>query len=337
MGTSEAVCENKDYSLGSNSPIVAEISKEGLKEMFYFFAGKPDSMYRTFNKRTVVNLYDIKDLHSKISSKLELHRIERSICSVSMIFDKEQAIDFKFWDAFIEYDWKTSYITKEIILRWDFLIQVDSFLVPQRHTLTVKISNPPSPQEFFKMMMTGDDTDLNEKLGFCIARVDFISHRLADELLNVVSEWNASLKLVLEDSAWFSNLEKHSRKIAKVIHYSIPTTIGLLVFFSVNWLSSRWTDSSSISKIVVPDALRWSIFSFFLIFFAIKIGYFVAKKVYRTIENYGIYVPFGLTRGDENKQIEIKAKNKKHIRKFIINTFIALLINIIAGIIIILM
>ena len=58
--------------------------------------------------------------------KLKLHRIDQSISTAVIKFEKEESVEFGTWAELESYDFKVPYVTQEVMLRWDFLLQLNS-------------------------------------------------------------------------------------------------------------------------------------------------------------------------------------------------------------------
>ncbi len=320
----------------SNEGIIAQLPKDTLKSLFYLFAGKPDSKYKVFKRRVIIDVNDIRDLNTKIVDKLKMYHTDATITSVSISFEKEQSIDFRTWAEFETYDWKKPYRTREVTIRWEFLIDVPNYKIPQKHTLTVKISHPPNPREFFQMLLSQDpdeDDSFNEKMGICLARVDFISHRLADELIDIVQEWNESLKSHSSNHNWFSRLVKNDNNIAHLVHLSLPGFVLIIIFKFILFLHNYWIVNSIDYKDVVADSLKFVLISFISVYLMNRLGKIIASKCYKSLNEYGTFAPFQLTRGDTNRNEDINRRNVKQIRNFVINIITALIINIVSAVI----
>ncbi len=313
--------------------VIAAIPKDAFKAMFYLFAGKPDSKVKMFNRRIILSPDDIQDLNTKITDKLKLHNVDQSISTAVIKFDKEESVEFGTWTELENFDFKIPYTTQEVSLRWDFRIKLDAYAVAQRHTLTVRLSKAPNPKDFLQMILSqdpDDESELETKLGLCMVRVDFISHRLADELIDVVEEWNKSLYQPPSECGWFCKLEKFDTAISRTVHFSIPS---IMTAFSFVLLEKLLPDSSSVittNEILI--ASRWLLLSILFLIGFNSFGKYLARKCFMAINEYGAYIPFRLTRGDENRVQKIDQKNRKKVTSFIINSGIALILNIMAGI-----
>ena len=212
-------------------------------------------------------------------------------------------------------------------------MKLPAYAAAQRHTLTVRLSSKPNPKEIFQIILSQDpdDADIESKLGLCMARVDFISHRLADELIDVVEEWNESLKQPDSACNWFCKLEKYANMIARIIHYSIPLFTTAL---AVALLGVFFQDPSSpITNKEIIFCSRWLLISIISLYAFINCGKYLASKCFVALKEYGMFVPFHMTRGDQNRIQKIEKSNNKKIVSFFVNSGIAIILNLVAGII----
>jgi len=270
--------------------LIPYIPKDALKSLFYMVTGKPDSKYRVFKKKVLIDNEDIINLNTKIIDKLKIYDIEEIISSLTVSFEKDQSIDFGTWAEFLEYDWIKPYTTKELTIRWEFLINVPNYQVPQKHTLNVKISHPLNPREFFQILISQDPEDddkFNETMGVCVARVDFIHHRLADELIDIVREWNETLNSPTFKRSWFQKLEKNDKTIARLIHFSVPGIFSVVVFAFISYLDIYWRTNSLMINDIITDSLKLILVSSICLFLMNRLGIILANRCFKAINNYG--------------------------------------------------
>lgn len=311
-----------------DADVVAAVPREAFKAMFYMFAGKPDARVKLFKRRVVVQHEDIKDLSRKIADKLRLHQVDKIIATAVVRFDKEESVEFGTWAEFESFDWKTPYVTQAVTMKWDFMISLPGYVAEQRHTLTVRLSATPRPNDVFQMIMSQDpdDEEVDDKIGLCVARVDFISHRLADELIKVVEEWDSALRQPASACGWFCKLESLDQWIARGVHYSMPILVTALAWSYLGTVVPRSSAPVSSTEMIVLT--RWLLVAMIALYCSIRFSHFLASRCYHAINAYGAYIPFLLTRGDVNRTDELESRNKRQILAFALNCGVALLINI---------
>jgi hypothetical protein len=318
---------NKLINKDGNEAVLAAMSKDDFKAMFALFAGRPDSRCKRLNRRIQVDVDSLRHLNEKIHEKLSLHNIESAITTVTIVQKDREALDFGLWNTFVSHDWKTSYQTESVMMKWDFLIKLDSHVSPQRHTLSVKISKGMTPKDMLRtMLLTIDDGDDDgrDEMSLCIVRVDFINHSLADELIHVVEKWNASVrqcKAVGGVSKWAN---KHDDKIARIIHWSISLFMVLLVICIVG--------NFEYSSDGMPLLAQTIIGGIAIIQMAYVASRFLAAKAYSAINESAEYYPFSLSNGDKNAIADAEKKASKAIRTFMITAGTAIVINLISAV-----
>jgi len=320
--------------LSAQEAIIASVPKDAFKAMFYMFAGKPDSKVKVLDRSITLKPEDISDLNDKIISKLRLHQIDQIVSSAVIKFEKEESIELGTWAEFESFDWKISDVTEELTFRWDFLIKLPAYKVPQRHTLTIRFSAEPRLQDLFQVMVTqdpDDDQDISNRLGLCVVRVDFISHRLADELIDVAEQWINSLRQPESAHNWFSKCSNWDSKIARTVHLSVPIFMTALAISILRIMIPRSQDIITNSTLLTVS--EWLLISGLGLFILTRFSHYLAGKCYHAINKYGDAPPFRMTRGDEGRIDKFKAKNRRHLLVFLLSSGFALVINIIAAII----
>ncbi len=273
------------------------------------------------------------DLNDKVTSKLDLHNIALKVTTVYVKYDKGQSVEFGTWAEFMSHDWKTGNVTTEVNLRWDFLISLPSFSAPQRHTLTVRISETPNPLDFMRVLFSQDleaGLDMDAQFACCVARVDFISHRLAGELTDVVEEWNDSLREPSHLPAWLAKLRHRGHWVAAFIRFLLPVLVTLLLL-AVLPHAIPDTEGAPVSPAALVTASRWVLVSILLLYLATRLGSHMADQCLSTIHGFSLPSPFRMTRGDENQAAANAQKNSRKLLKLVLNAALALALNLIAG------
>ncbi|HBF46978.1 MAG TPA: hypothetical protein DDW91_11115, partial [Shewanella frigidimarina] len=306
--------------ISDNEAIVASVPKDAFKAMFYLFAGKPDSRSKSFSKKIQINKQSIIDLNSSIRKKFELHQIDQVVTTVSMAQKGKEATEFGIWSTFEEHDFKIPEVTESVLLKWDFLIKLESYAAPQRHTLSVKIIKSPTAEDVLRRVFTQQDEEDDSGSGVCTVRVDFINHMLADELINVVEKWNKTLSKCSSIPSFVEWAVKYDHKIARAIHYSISTFVLILIVALVGHYGRNWTELYRLAQVVILGVAAFHI--------AVGIGRYFASKAYSSINESAEYFPFCITSGDINAIEDSRKSTLKHLRGFLFSCSIAFSINI---------
>jgi hypothetical protein len=324
--TSPNISDNKDFT--------AKLSKENFKSLFYMFSGKPDSITQPLPRDIILTIEDIKQLNHKIQEKLTHFVTQAVITTVDITHDKGMSKEFGVWTEFLAHDWKVPLVTQTITLKWDFLIQLPSYKIPQRHTISVKIQEPPKELEAIQLLFsTLENGEVGAEIGVVptIVRVDFINHLLSQELVNIVTEWNESLPIPRVQETFFTKIKKNKRGIARITHYSLPIFTTILSGAILRNRIASFGASKALTLAHFEFAMIWFLATGTSIFLANFFGKELAGRAYKTARKYGEYRTFLITSGDNNKQSELENKNRSLILSFSMTTLFSLTLNIIAG------
>lgn len=313
--------------------LVAKLPKDQLRSLFYLFAGKPDSRIKIFEKPLYLEVKDIIELNECIIRKLETHNIEGQITTVTAGYKGADIQEFGSWAEFTSHHWQEPERVEEIVIKWDFMVKLPRYEIPQRHTLLLRVSSDMKPGKFLQLMASGnsDDFDQFDMLtapAFC--RVDFINAQISKELVNEVSSWVESRKepaLIPDTYYWF---KKNRQQVAELIHHSIPFTFCLVWIAMLLWAITNKFDGS----IRVEHAAIWLFSGLYLFTPSGKLGHVFAKRVFSSLKSLdGSKVTFEFTSGDRKYNAELIDKNKRQGTKFVRESLWSLLLNIAAGLI----
>ncbi|MDK9758672.1 hypothetical protein KIV40_25615 [Vibrio sp. D173a] len=334
MTSGNTVIEMNNSSVDGQESVVAKLPKEQLKSLFYLFAGKPDSQIKVYHKPLFIELDDIKELNACITRKLQTNHIHAQITSLTIGYKGSDIQEFGTWQEFAEHHWQTPECIEEVVIKWDFMVDIHGYEAAQRHTLLVRISGDMKPGKFMQMMVSGnyddfDQIDVMTAPSFC--RVDFINAQISKELINEVTDWVNSRKqtaLITDFYYWF---KKKRQTIATLVHHSF------IFMYSLLWVSGfLWADSN-----LYPDASMPTKYIAIWLFFGLygftpisKIGHYLASKVYSALDEInGKKVVFNVTSGDKKANAEAMDLNKDHGKLFLRQTAWSLFLNVLAGII----
>lgn len=326
-----------EMDLTSASDVVAKVPKETLKALLYMVAGKPDSNIKLFFDPIRIKPSDILDLNDSIQEKLQNHSIEAGITSVTVNYTQNEVEQYGIWAEFVEHKWNTSKETESITVKWDFLVKLPQFPIPQRHTVVVKVSSRLTPLHLFQAMFSQDSEDsekLETEVAPVVCRIDFINHILSDELMRIVNEWHKALIKPTFNPKYADFLEKHNTTIARFIHYSLPFFCTAVAAGVLNkFIVANYPATTSINIEIMKNFMYWLLGSGVVIAFVSQVGKWIASEAYEAIENYGKHAVFDFTNGDKNRQSKLEQENKDSISKFLLNFSEATIINIASSVI----
>ena len=298
-------------------------------------SGKPDSITQPLPRKVTLKIEDIKHLNNKITEKLN-HYVNEVAIVVDITYENGMSKEFGVWNEFETHDWQVPLITQTITIKWDFLIQLPSHLLPQRHTITVRIQEFPEELEAIQALFsTLGDGRMNAEIGIVstIVRVDFINHLLSQELVNIVTEWNESLEIPNVQETFFIKIKQKKKTIAQIIHYSIPIVTTILAGAISRNRIALWGVNSNLTLAHFEFAMFWLLGTGISICLTNLLGRELARQTYKSVRKYGEYRTFLITSGDKNKQNGLENKNKMLVQTFLMTTLFTIVINVIAGLI----
>lgn len=333
MTHDNAVIEMDEGTIEKSGGLVAKLPKEQLKSLFYLFAGKPDSRIKVYHKPLYLEVSDIVELNDCITRKLRTHNIDAQITSLNIGYEGSDIQEFGTWAEFEDHHWQSPECVEEIVIKWDFMVDLQGYESPQRHTLLVRVSSDMKPGKFMQMMASGNSDDFDQidvmtAPAFC--RVDFINAQISKELTNEVTDWISGRKqpaLITDFYYWF---KKRRQRLAELTHHSVPFMYALL------WVSSfLWVNTNNYSGAMATPVIAIWLFLGLYGFTPIgKLGHILASRVYSALDDIsGKKVVFSFTTGDKKVNAESIDVNKKHGKLFIKQTIWTLALNIIAGVV----
>jgi hypothetical protein len=332
MTHGNAVIEMNEESIKKSGGVVAKLPKEQLKALFYLFAGKPDSRIKVYHKPLYLEVSDIVELNDCITRKLKTHNIVGQITSLNIGYEGSDLQEFGTWAEFKEHHWQSPECVEEVVIKWDFMVDIKDYESPQRHTLLVRISSDMKPGKFMQMMASGnsddfDQVDVMTAPAFC--RVDFINAQMSKELINEVTDWIKARKepaLITDFYYWF---KKRRQILAEVTHHSVVFMYALLWISSFLWVNTnQYSNSMTIEVIAI-----WLFLGLYGFTPLGRVGHAMASRVYGALDNInGKKVVFSFTSGDKKLNAESIDMNKNHGKAFIKQTVWSLLLNVVAGV-----
>lgn len=317
----------------SGTDLVARVPKEQLKSLFYLFSGKPDSRIKTFKDAIQITKPDVLELHDCISAKLATHHIDAVIATVKIGYEGSQLSEFGTWAEFAGHTFTEPEKVEEIVVKWDFLVNVREYANPQRHTVLFRVSREMKPSQLFHMLGAGnhdelDQVDVMSCPAFC--RVDFINAQISKELINVVSDWYEGRKEPELIEPTLFKLKKNKNIVATVLDQWLLFSWAMLVASFFYWKSNTQYSGA--------PPLGISLIAVFLAIYSLRpvsrFSGLLVNRVYKAIsELEGSRVVFEFTSGDKKRIAQQKKDNAKQGRKFIAASSWNVILNVVATII----
>lgn len=297
-------------SVNNSYEVNARGDKDSLRSLFHLLVGKPDSTQKVFTRAVHVSPVALHDLNDRIQEKLRTHHLDGMVASVELSFEDKTTIQFGGWAEFANFRWTTPKITREVRMRWQFLLAVQGYELPQQHALTVKLCADAKPIEVLQAMLSkhpAEDDGSSVSFAPTVCRVDFISHTVGQELISVVEDWNSGLERPESRSGIFIKLDRYKDRIASFIDYSTPVLFALATVGVLRAMHPTSVYQHPMTVGVAVGLMTWLVCSLIAIYLSEKVSARIAKAAYQAIDKYGMYAMFRLTNGDENRRQKVNA------------------------------
>lgn len=293
---------------------------EEFKAWFYMLSGKADSTIKFFHEPINVNRKDIIELHKTISDKLKTHQLEGVIATINITFANNTVKEFGDWNEFLNHSWTTPEITTSVLIKWDFLIKLQSSPVPQRHTVTIHISEEIEPEHFIQALFSSkiNPYNLRKEVSPMYCRVEFINQSMSEELIAKVSDWHSSRKNSELQAPFLNFADKHSDWIHRIIRYSIPTFSFILLIGCFFSYSERFEPTSFLTTHVQRNMLAWQLCSILLIFMSLDFSRRISVSTMAYLSRSNKQKAICLTAGDDKHEDKLMEENKDNTTSFVI-------------------
>ena len=222
------------------SPLATNENFQNASSLLALMHGKSDSICRLFYKEIIINLKQLRLLNQTINEKLALNQVPAITTNVDISLRNKKIFSFKTWNEFevFPFDVQNSAVSS-IFIQWDFFLLLEQYRIPQRHTLSLRISSSPNPSDVIKAIVNGgldSDTDIDVQICTMWCKVDFINHILAEELINVVDSWNSLCECAISKKGHIRPiLYKRKLFFAKTCEFFLLSSEALLLCLIVNY------------------------------------------------------------------------------------------------------
>jgi hypothetical protein len=327
--------EPKTQSIASYNKLTKE-SRESLKSFFHLLVGKPDSTLKIFPRPIQVNLQSLIDLDERVQDKLAAHHLGGMVASIDVAFDDNSTIEFGSLPDFAAHRWTSAKATREIRMRWQFLMSIQGYELPQQHALAIKLSSDAKPIEILQAMLSkhpGEDDNSIISMAPLVCRVDFISATVGQELIAVVGDWSNGLSSPMKPSKLMQNVVRRKKEIEAFICHATPV---LMAFASVAYLNKFFLPSSYGEALSVGQGIglmSWLMYSLVLIYVSQKIARALAKISMNALHKMGAYSIFALTNGDDKRRQALIRVNNRCVLRFVMSSGFSFVLNVASGVV----
>jgi len=318
--------EKQDALYDGSFDLTNNGNMKGVKALLALLHGKRDSITKMFYEPITTGIDAISMLNTQICEKLSNNHVSEISISVDVSVIKGKTISLSSWADFEQYRWDMeSNKINNILIKWDFFIFFPGYGNPQRHTISVKLSNQPSPMEILNALLSDLSNDLSDDaydFALIVCRVDFINHILADEITNIVKEWLDLCDKSDSNKGLYKFLRRYSNVIARIFDFSIISTVALLGMVTISLFGNQGVSFDSSYVLIVTLSLGY-IFA--------KAGKFAGNRISSAISSTSRYHMFNISNGDKK---EVKYINEKRTKKaawfwFILNVVINILLAVV--------
>ncbi|QEH68232.1 hypothetical protein [Cellulosilyticum sp. WCF-2] len=310
-----------------------------IRALFHLLNGQPDSLIKVFPKDVQIGFNDLQLLYQNVEDKLGHYIVGANEFSIDIKFDNGKIKNFGSWLSFTNTNFDIPEAIENVIMKWDCLLKLPNYEIPQKHTLVVRMSSGLNAQQVFQLLLSGEIEDMDSverNLAPVICKVDFVNHRLAEEITNIVEEWNKTLIASEQINNRLKFIRKHKGTIANAIRYITPIVYaGTILVWIMYYLSN--TSIKVVSDITVNQLKSIICICFFgyITYNIVKrVAFILGKKVIESAMEYGDTFTFAITKGDSITQLNLARANNKYTVDMILSILVTILINIICGIIV---
>lgn len=310
-----------------------------FKEQFFKENLQSDHSSKVFQDDITVNQDDVINLNSLIIEKLNKYSNEGLIVQVYVKLENKKQILFASWKEFENYKWLESTSISRMVVSWKFNAVFPGYDLPQKHTLTVKLSNSMRADELFKMMLSGelDEIDDFETNVFPVyTKVNFINRSLGDELLDTVGEWVKGLgESDLKKNKLIMKMKTKRKLIAQTIEIITFSALlyGIIVFFLNNLNNLNITTVGNIDITQLKTMFWYLSFSFGLIYIVKYISNYIGISLFKLLGEYGKSYIFCITKGDKKKLEQLKKESNYDLISIALRTIGTFILDLIITII----
>lgn len=308
----------------------AIIPLDDFKALFYQLNAKPDTEIRLLPGEKTLELADIRSINEQIAAKLRNHDITAEIASINFILSNKKIKDYSAWAEFEREDWGTvNEKIQTLTINWDIAIKLPQYMLPQRHSIKLRVGADIPPKDIFQLILTSDNMqELMEAQSPSVCKVDFINNIIAVELLNVVSNWHEGLRNSPEPALIQKVLKKWGNLLSEIIRYTSPIVLLTIACqYSIYLLPVLGVGK----EVSLENFQKTSIFLAAIFMIGLFLGFKIERFIDERIGKFEQHPRFSITRGDRNAIEEFSKINENLSRQIVVRFFWVLFAIIISS------
>lgn len=324
----------------SNHQVTAVANRSDLGHLFRVLTERQDTDTQIYTRDILVGLKDIGVLGQQIETQLGLYQKLSYTTNAVVTFSDNRSKQFHSIAELPKFNWDRPVETTSITLRWNILIEAQDGEKPTEHNILVRLATGIKPQDLMRAMFS---KDLDEMESFemasagCACHVTFATQSLAGDIFRVVEEWVQGRPTAQYTAPYLKALRRRSDLIFKLVRHSLPVSavFALLAYFchTTHQLDQGATASIGfIRQTILFGVLLWVTF-----LVSGFISRWLAGHLHGLLHKIGMLHPFTLSAGDDNRQTALAAKNKKNFTRLCFEGSLAVVWNLAAAAIIVLL
>jgi hypothetical protein len=306
-----------------------KLPKTTLQALYHAVTGKTETYSKSLRRNVVIRFADIDRLNQQIRQQIEHYQlVSDPTITVVVKTDHNQRSQYSSWERFSNFQTNSTDLTSEIILKYEFLIQLPNTPAPQRCIVTVALDSglPMLPG-------TGEDSLPDSIIIFfggpgewqsVRITIDFVDFLIARVFTSVIEAWFQSLEKT-ECPDWARFCQRHFERIGGGWRHI--STIGLACFLATFAYTYR-------GEISIKDVLYLVAISL-VAFVALKVVFsFLETAFNKNLSSMLVPSAILITEGDKrcyNKVLEPRNSFLNSIWKIIIAAVSAVTLNIVAS------
>jgi hypothetical protein len=334
----EIMKETTDLEKGEDElAATTRVSKETFRKLFRVVFSGENCMVELYPREILVAIDDIRLLYKQINEKLS--RQDTSPISFSAIagYENGKSQEYGSWERFNAEDWSSPDVLHSLSLTWRFMLSLPRAEKPSLHSVNVRVSAAVSPQHVIQALFSKDPEEAEQmqlSMVTMSARIDFVDHILSQELLELISKWNKSLRSPEHVFPFMKWVKLKTDPICKIVRRSLPILATMTCFSFFIHYSQQLDRTAPVTTEILTNIILWLMASIILIYLSLMFGRSLSSYINKQLKRFGRFTSIELTRGDKNLQDKLLARTRNSFWKFAVSSFVTFALDVAAAILI---